>query len=424
MRPRYRDAVLISSSVVLIALAFRIALVVLELRMFQNIGKEITIDIQRAEWDLRNATKTEKSTAVKPQSDPATILRLAGRNKSSVGYVPSLTETKSRDGKQFALAISNAPKCTNIRPDEVTLTLVAQCDDERIPMVAHLCSRWNGPLATAVFTSQSKKAIAQNLVALGCRREQLLLIVLEPSTTHSALSYPVNHLRNLAVEQVTTTHMVVMDVDFLPSDALESIIQNETIRTLLASDYKHALVIPAFEYISKCQSNCSSQAELLSKMPRSKNDLIHRLAAGECAVFHNYWPPAHDTTDYAAWKQQAFGSLVSIPCIKSNHYEPYLIVRKCQELPPFQEAFTGYGFNKASFTMHLQAAQYRFSQVGGIFCTHFPHSESKAKQAYNRNKHGRSGHRLQMERLVKSYASWLNTTYWPSQPVVPPCAGN
>ena len=420
MRPRYRDAVLVSSSIVLVALAFRVALVALELRMFQDIGKEVTVDIQRSAWHVGNETRAKRSAATNRQSDRVADSHRSGRTKSSGGTPQMSAETTNQ---QFALTMLNAPECTSIRPDDVTLTLVTQCDDERVPLVAQLCARWNGPLAVAVFTTRSKEVIAQNLVDLACRREQLLLTVMEPSKTLSAPSYPVNHLRNLAVEQVTTTHMVVMDVDFFPSDALESIIQNETIRTLLADDYRHALVIPAFEYLPKCQNNCSSNAELLSRMPRSKSDLMRLYDTGESAVFHDYWPPAHDTTDYLTWMQQAYGSLVPIPCIKSNHYEPYLIVRKCQALPLFQEAFTGYGFNKASFTMHLQAAQYRFSQVGGVFCTHFPHPESKAKQAYNRNKHRRSGHRLQMERLVEHYASWLNGTYWPSQPVVPYCAG-
>ena len=54
----------------------------------------------------------------------------------------------------------------------------------------------------------------------------------------------------------------------------------------------------------------------------------------------------HGSTKYITWRDQEVGTMVDLPCIKSNRYEPYLVFRYCSELPPFQEGFTGYGKNK------------------------------------------------------------------------------
>lgn len=53
-----------------------------------------------------------------------------------------------------------------------------------------------------------------------------------------------------------------------------------------------------------------------------------------------------------------------IPCFRSNRYEPYLLLRRCAPtLPPFAEAFTGYGKNKIQHVAHL-----RFRCVGAGVC--------------------------------------------------------
>jgi hypothetical protein len=303
---------------------------------------------------------------------------------------------------------------------DVAFTLVTQCDDERIPMIAHHCMRWNGPISVAVFSNRSVEDISTELAGTSCAEKILFIDTLIPSDDLSADSYPVNHLRNMAINNVNTSHFVYMDIDFLPNDELESILLSNEVRSVVAVDHKHALVIPAFEYKPKCQS-CSSQEALLSQMPRSKAELTRLHETGEASMFHDYWPAAHDSTDYDVWKEQEPGSLVSIPCIKSDHYEPYLILRKCRELPPFQEAFMGYGYNKASFTMQLQAMQYRFSQVGGSFCTHFPHTVSKARATFDQTKAKKWGQRLRIESLVKNYTHWLNQTYGQRPPKVPYC---
>ena len=86
---------------------------------------------------------------------------------------------------------------------------------------------------------------------------------------------------------------------------------------------------------------------------------------------------------YKEWLLQEDGSLLEIPCLKSNRYEPFVVVRYCRDLPPFQEAFSGYGKNKMSRMMHLVRSGYTFSQLGVAFLVHYPHLDSQSRQHWN-----------------------------------------
>lgn len=311
--------------------------------------------------------------------------------------------------------------CTSLDPADVSMTLVTQCDDARVPLLAQLCARWTQPIAMAVLTHRTVPQMEEELLALGCRREQLQIATLSPHW-HAIDAYPVNHLRNLAVRMVQTTHMIYLDIDFVPSSDLEStLLHSQHIRQALAEDHRQALVVPAFEYKPACW-NCSTYEELVQALPRNKTELLMLHSRGEVSMFHDYWPVAHDSTDYDAWMlHQEPAGLLDIPCIRANHYEPYLVLRKCRDLPPFQQAFTGYGYNKASFTMQLQAMNYKFRQIGGIFCVHFPHEDSAARQVFDANKDSSQGRRAEIMDLVKKYSQWLKDKYGKKKPLVPYC---
>lgn len=57
--------------------------------------------------------------------------------------------------------------------------------------------------------------------------------------------YPVNTMRDLSIESITTTHCLVSDADMFPSDAMESSI-DEYAEVL--SNYRNILTIPLFDY--------------------------------------------------------------------------------------------------------------------------------------------------------------------------------
>jgi hypothetical protein len=100
-----------------------------------------------------------------------------------------------------------------------------------------------------------------------------------------------------------------------------------------------------------------------------------------------------------------------IDCLHSWLYEPYLVVRYCREMPPFQEAFTGYGRNKVSWMTHSRRLGHKYQQPGGAFVIHFPHAYSKARLHFDGpSTKALSEKKVQVDKLYSDFAQWLNET--------------
>ena len=69
--------------------------------------------------------------------------------------------------------------------------------------------------------------------------------------------YPINTLRNLAIESISTTHCLIADMDMLPSMGLESSI-NEYAEVL--GDHHNMIALTLFRYKNHSSlSQCSSE---------------------------------------------------------------------------------------------------------------------------------------------------------------------
>ena len=94
-----------------------------------------------------------------------------------------------------------------------------------------------------------------------------------------------------------------------------------------------------------------------------KLQLLQGLNVGNVMVFDSKNPHGHDSTMYDLWLAQPAGTVAPINCLKSDRYEPYLVVQHCRELPPCQEQFTGYGKNKISVSAGLVAVKQCFNNL-------------------------------------------------------------
>ena len=253
-------------------------------------------------------------------------------------------------------------------PDDVSYTLVSQLSDDRIWMIRHHCLRWGtgNPMSIVVFTDRTMDDVMNELASSsssssdaggsdsgsgsgGCSAEHLTLQVVQKTTYDpGGTEYPVNLLRNLAFSAVRTSHAVYADVDFWPSRDLHSILSNVTVRERLASDGRLAAVIPAFQMNRRCREYADCRERNIPSMPSNREELIRQLTLqkGAVSAFDPTNRGGHGSTRYNAWVDQEDGTFVDLGCVKSNRYEPYLAIRRCAEMPPFQEGFTGYGKNK------------------------------------------------------------------------------
>lgn len=290
-------------------------------------------------------------------------------------------------GTVFQNSTVGAPLCMPLTsPDAVSYTLVTQTSANRLWMMQDHCERWgiHRPLSVAVYSTDpddTLPALTKKLQRLGCDPNSLSVQLLaDPNSTMS--EYPINVLRNMAIRAVKTTHLVYIDMDFWPSTDLYDNLMQPNVRAHLASDDRTALVIPAFMYLNWCPNKSCRP-----NVPHNRSELLPLLSSKrhpKVTRFDRKNSAAHGTTRYREWSTtQTRRDLISIPCTESNRYEPYLVVRWCEKLPPFQEAFTGYGKNKISWILHLRRAGWKLTQLGGSFVVHYPHTPSEARVAWD-----------------------------------------
>lgn len=320
---------------------------------------------------------------------PRNYLQVQSSNEGAVSALLATDADQTYNPHNFRPNTPQAPPCTaSLDPTSIAYTLVTQMSSERIWMLGKHCQRWgyDHPISVAVFTNRTRSNVTGDALATGCTRRQLSLSVLN-SDEYDEDDYPVNKLRNMALSQVRTSHVMYVDIDFWPSTTLRPILESPYLRQEFGHDPRLAVVVPAYQLYAHrlCgeRENCKEK-EQTNDVPSTMDDLRPLLDSEDVGVFdlESNWN-GHGSTSYKTFLLQNDGELFDLPCINSNRYEPYLAFRYCSDLPPFQEAFTGYGKNKMTWAMHLRRSGYDFAQVGGAFVCHYPHFRSKAKLSWD-----------------------------------------
>jgi hypothetical protein len=344
------------------------------------------------------------------------------------------------DGEQ----LEGGPNKFPVTSDPKT-SLVVQTSLNRLWILNETCKRWsNDPIVAVVFVpyddhkqrvdnneTQQQRHLINHADSLNCTNVQLVEYL--ASAEESQLGrYPVNRLRNVALDLVTTTHVLVVDVDFVPSQDLDLLIRRSIIyqqeQSKKQSDepdgHRHrrmALVVPAFE---KHAPNCSTDEECVSYLkgnssflPRTFDELVncYKSEAEDCIVFQsdNNWE-GHSTTRSELWLRKEwyekehidqlqgenghgpqYNEKKNLPfreitCFDTARYEPYLVLEWCpnqEGSPPlspyYDERFYGYGKNKIELVSHIRYRGDRLSVLPEGFIIHNPHRESPTKQTWN-----------------------------------------
>ena len=272
-----------------------------------------------------------------------------------------------------------------LHPIDVSYTLVTQLSDDRLWMMEYHCERWgyDNPISIAILSNQTYDDITSLLIEeYSCHGSQLTVQIVDASL-YPDNDYPVNTLRNIALRGIKTTHVVYIDVDFWESEGIYETLMKDTIRKALAEDYKRSLVIPAWQLFRQCTDWVDCRDENIPYMPFSLHELYEMLSEKRGFIFDPTNKGGHGSTRYKDWLHQQPGSLLDIECLVSKRYEPFLVFRYCNELPPFQEQFTGYGKNKMTWALQMLRSGYKMSQVGGIYLVHYPHLDSKSRLTWN-----------------------------------------
>lgn len=320
----------------------------------------------------------------------------------------------------------SAPACQPLPdPESISYTLVTQSSESRLWMMQYHCQKWNQNIAIAIASEvddtnaydtpyeekqrhDKRNGYIKQFQSMGCNPSKLSVVVvpIKPSNNTSppgkakstsnkpVTEYPINILRNRALSQVATSHAVYVDIDFWPSSDLYHVLNQSSIRRHLFQPRnghnrdRTALIVPAFQIPRQCREYLDCRKQNILGMPRNWWDLIRKIKQRRAFQFDPTNQGGHGSTLYNSWMRQNSSQVLEIPCFQSNRYEPYLVFRYCRDVPPFQEAFTGYGKNKMTWVMQLRRMGWRFWQIGRSFLVHYPHLESPTRLLWNGGANG------------------------------------
>ena len=247
--------------------------------------------------------------------------------------------------------------------DEYETTLVTQLSLDRLDKFHLLINHWDGPISITMYGTDTQAwNLTQFISENGINRMNMAIHIVYKQGKF----YPVNHLRNIALNAVSTPYVFLNDGDFLPSFGLFSYLKKAN-KVLMTGSEKRALVIPAFN------------GEEGFTYPKDKADLQEMLQEGSVRMFCVWCAhQTHGPTNYSVWEKTSFPYRVEW----AFHYEPYVVVRS--DIVRYDERFVGYGWNKVSQLTEMKAQGYEFVVLPDDFIIHSPHRHSADREIWKR----------------------------------------
>eukprot|EP00795_Rhopilema_esculentum_P011669 gene11669-21919_t len=276
----------------------------------------------------------------------------------------------------------------NFQPVKNDVTLVAHSSMDRLQLVEALLKFWEGPVSLSLYASDAE---AQQFLRFALKSH-----VFEKRSNvgvHLVYKdgdfYPVNYLRNVAVQEAKTSFIFLLDIDFLPMPGLYEKLK----RMASSSDMsRKAIVVPAFE---------TFQYKL--DFPSSKEKLLELLDSGILTTFrHSVWPQGHAATDFKRWRSENNNYKIKW----QRDFEPYVMIKK-NAAPLYDTRFVGFGWNKVSHIMNLYALKYEFVVAADVFIIHMPHAPSFDLTSYRLN----SNYRKCLAKLKLEFTRELEVKY-------------
>ncbi|GFU20863.1 LARGE xylosyl- and glucuronyltransferase 1 [Nephila pilipes] len=284
------------------------------------------------------------------------------------------------------------------------VTLVTQVSMERLATLERSLQLWEGPVSLVIYVATKQHSEKSSFEWQRLYIQKKLKNIKLASSSHVTLvfgdlkngDYPINALRNIAIRQVKSKYMFLLDADFQPSPYF----QQKFSAAVKHSNFnqKAAFVVPAFEYIELPQRSDNA--------PQTKEELLQLLHREEPFILPfriSESSESHRITDYWKWYRADKSYSLNTFCDK---YEPYVILRKTSAVPFYDERFSGYGMNKVTHITELFAANFTFTVLPDVWVLHLPHKISSYAIEFLQNAHQRLQNRMERFEFI---ADIMNT---------------
>ena len=364
-----------------------------------NLKKKVVTQDTTKEMSLFPATQGFHGTGLWPDQEGHYYYRLAPTSTTTPTSIPPTTRSKDH---LFEMNRQEYQQSSEIR-----LTVAIHGTWDRIQNLEHLCKYYpHGIISAAILMYVNdylnpkfeEKNIRIKLIDQVCQQKYgtkvLLTVVYHTRYMEDAFDditlkftpsplqeekktlrlYPSNKMRNIALRNVPTTHVISLDIDFVPSKLFGEEFQKTHGAIEWPGDEFTAIVVPAFEWSIEW-SKKHSDGDV--PIPRTAQEILHLWEEKNIDVFEaNQYPSGHSATNSVQWikntemPSSALGEVAS-SFYKIQYefgYEPYLILRK--PFPVYDERFVGYGQNKVSSIFELALMGYQFYVHPSMFIFH------------------------------------------------------
>ncbi len=241
------------------------------------------------------------------------------------------------------------------------------------------------------FLSNALVLVAVTELATGPHLNEMLNVetLVEGNRVSLAARFPINACRNIAVDNVRTPYVLMVDADFVVSDGAYALLTPHVSPTAL-------LVAPAFESMEdRALPLPTSMAELgaqwvsgrilpwrchssrPAEFPQPQQRYARQYRAEHCV--------GHRAVNYVGWyrarapyRVEPYAATGGIDCAsQASKFEPYFVAWK-QSLPRFDERFTGLAPDKISWIRSISLrGQHEFVVVPGVFLVHQFHERPR-----------------------------------------------
>ncbi|KAK8791148.1 hypothetical protein WA158_005779 [Blastocystis sp. Blastoise] len=267
---------------------------------------------------------------------------------------------------------------------DIDITLATHSTIDQLLYLHYVEERWPGKINIAICSSFNDSTIAANSLSLTHSNR----IHISMYITEDPDRYPINILRNIAIQSVRTTYFLMIDIDVIPSVYLY---EHSLLYLSSISSFSHTFmyVIPYFETQntlpnkSCAQSTEQCQLEKLKEIPVNKKHLKRCLKSQFCLdpfrkdSKHSYIPDA-----FFLKKSEA----VSIGNTIQYYHEPYFIIEKSSFLPIYNEALSIYEGDRYEYIIHLYCKGYKPVILNQEFLVHLSHPISIIKRKIIRDR--------------------------------------
>eukprot|EP00164_Ancoracysta_twista_P004493 GFYU01006059.1.p1 GENE.GFYU01006059.1~~GFYU01006059.1.p1 ORF type:complete len:1060 (+),score=309.18 GFYU01006059.1:150-3329(+) len=279
----------------------------------------------------------------------------------------------------------------SVKPKQDDITIVTQLTLSRFERLNNMAKAWEGPMSACVFVSDKDKELAQLSDLLKDPKNAAAAKYIDFHVVYKIEDrpYPVNTLRNIAIEQVKTSVMYLLDVDMITSHTMA--VYRDIYWKLQERDINRRAVDPKLT-----STNAKTHPRLLlitpafesdlpvEKFPKSKDSLREAVRDGhvqQVAIFNCFG--CHSPARYRYWMSEESDTVESYPATFNWYFEPFYLGPSTMEM--YDERFEGYGNDKMSMVLELVVAGYQFEVLTNVFIIHMNHAAAPWSDNFNEN---------------------------------------